>query len=107
MDDIIGGKLSSFKNANVGGIVILARCEFHFIKEHETLVQHPSNNISIDCVVFTRVGLDIRPFSIFGRIPDIETIWIPDIRMIFNAGYSVICRISNVGQIYGTGYPAI
>ena len=28
-----------------GGIVILARC--HFIKEHEYLVYHPSNSISI------------------------------------------------------------
>ena len=30
-----------------GGIVILASCEFHFISEHENLLQHPSNNISI------------------------------------------------------------
>ena len=31
--------------------------------------------------------------------PDIETIRIPDIRIIFNVGYPVICRISNVGII--------
>ena len=30
-----------------GGIVILARCEYHFIRVHENLEQHPSNNISI------------------------------------------------------------
>ena len=28
---------------------------------------------------------DIRPFLISGRIPDIETIRIPDIRLIYNA----------------------
>ena len=33
---------------------------------------------------------DIRPFSISGRIPDIETIRIPDIWLIFNAVYPVI-----------------
>ena len=27
--------------------VILASCEHHFIRVHEKLVQHPSNNISI------------------------------------------------------------
>ena len=30
----------------MGCIVILARYEFHFIGEHENLVQDPSNNIS-------------------------------------------------------------
>ena len=29
------------------GIVILASCEYHFIRVYENLVQHPSNNISI------------------------------------------------------------
>ena len=28
-----------------GGIVSLSRCEHHFIRLHENLVQHPSNNI--------------------------------------------------------------
>ena len=28
-------------------IVILASCKHHFIRVHENLVQHPSNNISI------------------------------------------------------------
>ena len=28
------------------GIVILASCDYHFIRVHENLVQHPSNNIS-------------------------------------------------------------
>ena len=31
----------------MGGIVILAFCEYHFIREHGNLVQHQSNNISI------------------------------------------------------------
>ena len=30
-----------------GGIVILARCEFYFIKEHKNMMQHPSNNTFI------------------------------------------------------------
>ena len=29
----------------MGGNVFLASCEFHFIKVHENLVQHPSFNI--------------------------------------------------------------
>ena len=29
------------------GTVILARCECHFIREHENLVLHPCNDISI------------------------------------------------------------
>ena len=29
------------------GIVILASCEYYFIRIHENLVQHPRNNISI------------------------------------------------------------
>ena len=33
--------------AVVGGIAILARYVFHFIIEHENMVQDPSNNISI------------------------------------------------------------
>ena len=28
--------------------VILTSCKYHFIKVHENLVQHPSNNISIN-----------------------------------------------------------
>ena len=31
----------------ISGIFILACCEHHFIRLHENLVQHPSNNISI------------------------------------------------------------
>ena len=31
----------------LGGIVILASCEHQFIRVHENLVQHPSNNILI------------------------------------------------------------
>ena len=30
-----------------GGIVILASSEHHFIREHENLFSHPSNNVSI------------------------------------------------------------
>ena len=29
------------------GIVILSSCEYYFIRVHENLVQHPSDNISI------------------------------------------------------------
>ena len=32
----------------MGGIIILASCEYQFNKVHENLVQHPSNNISIN-----------------------------------------------------------
>ena len=45
------------------------------------------------------VGPDIRPFSIFGRIPDIEAIRITDIRLISKAGYPVVRLIA--------GYPAL
>ena len=31
----------------VGGMVILASYEFHFIRIHENMMQHPSNNISV------------------------------------------------------------
>ena len=30
-----------------GGIIFLASCEHHFVRLHENLLQHPSNNISI------------------------------------------------------------
>ena len=30
----------------------LASCTHHFIREHENSIQHPSNNISIDTLVF-------------------------------------------------------
>ena len=40
--------------------------------------------------VLSRVGPDIQTISISGRIPDIETIQILDIRLILNAGYQVI-----------------
>ena len=41
-------------------------------------------------IIPTRVGPDIRLFSIPGRIPDIETIQIPDIRL--SAGYPAFAR---------------
>ena len=41
------------------------------------------------------VWLDIWIFSMSNRIPDIKTIRIPDIRLIFNARYLVICRASD------------
>ena len=37
----------------MGGIVILARCEFNFIIVHENLEKHPSNNISINVFSLT------------------------------------------------------
>ena len=39
---------------NEGDIFILASCEHHFIRVHEKLVQHPSNNISIPFTVHYR-----------------------------------------------------
>ena len=30
-----------------GGIIVLARCKFHFIRVHENLLQHPIDNKSI------------------------------------------------------------
>ena len=41
-------------------------------------------------LIIIRVGPDIRQFPISGQIPDIETIRIPDIRLIYNAKYPVI-----------------
>ena len=35
------------KRGGYWGIVILSSCEYHFIRVHENLVQHPSNNMSI------------------------------------------------------------
>ena len=38
----------------MGGIVILACCEYYFIRVHDNLVQHPSKNtscINIDLVI--------------------------------------------------------
>ena len=53
-------------------------------------------------VIKSRVGLDIRP--------DIETIRIPDIRLIYNAGYPVgflvFCRISVNFKYPDIRYPA-
>ena len=34
-------------NGLIWGIVILASCEYHFIRAHANLVQYPSNYISI------------------------------------------------------------
>ena len=65
--------------------------------------------LKLRCFIF-RVGPNIWfgwvGFSVIFNIrPDIETIRIPDIRLIYNvgnpAGYPVICRISTVGQISG------
>ena len=48
------------------------------------LYQRANNNKHI------RVGPDIRPFSISSQKQSIETIRIPDIRLIYNAGYPAI-----------------
>ncbi len=61
VDILTGENLSIFKVANMDllywsvrsskgfdvGIVFLASCEYHFIRVHENMIQHPSNNISI------------------------------------------------------------
>ena len=41
------------------GIVILASCEYHFLRVHENLVQHQSNKISIN---------NIDKLSILGKV---------------------------------------
>ena len=43
-----------------GWIVILANCEYYFIREHENLVQYPTNNISIYIYVYQRVAIDLK-----------------------------------------------
>ena len=37
-------------NGAEGGIIILSSCEHPFIRVHEVLMQHPSDNISIDSI---------------------------------------------------------
>ena len=44
MDLIYWLVLSSSKMRREGGIVILASCEYNFIRVHKNLVHHPSNN---------------------------------------------------------------
>ena len=51
----------------------------------ETLNTEIQNLTKVLGQINSRVGPDIRPFKIYHRIPDIETIWIPDIRLISNA----------------------
>ena len=52
MDSFIGwGKWGGWE-----GIVILASCEYHCIRVHENLVQHPSNNIAIICIQVQKHG---------------------------------------------------
>ena len=42
------------------GIVILASCGYYFIRVHEILVQHPSNNISINSFAIVQFFLKYR-----------------------------------------------
>ena len=52
----------------MGGIVILDSCGYHFIRVHENLVQHPSNNISITrASIYDMTGMDILQFYLGGR----------------------------------------
>ena len=46
----------------MGDIVILASCEYHFIRVHENMVQHPSNNISI---ILHQIMLNIANLFLF------------------------------------------
>ena len=43
----VGGEGIGYRGRGIGGIIILASCEHHFIREHENLGQYPRNNISI------------------------------------------------------------
>ena len=45
----VGGDWKGYVGLMVG-IVILASCEYHFLREQENVVQHPSNNISISLI---------------------------------------------------------
>ena len=67
-----------------------------------------------DYIIVTRVGPDIRPFSISDRIlklsgfrkPDIETIRIPDIEIIRLSGVGQISsRIPDIWLYKSAGYP--
>ena len=65
-----------------------------------------SATLKLRCFIFLSwEGYLVWLGRIFNIRPDIETIRIPDIRLIYNvgnpAGYPVICRISTVGQISG------
>ena len=46
-NSFIGQFVHPIEGFGRGGIVNLALCKFHFIVEHENLMQDPSNNISI------------------------------------------------------------
>ena len=81
---------------------------------HQTLGTSVINSqmMSHPFLTLDRVGPDIRIFSMSNRILDIKTIRTPDIRLIFNARYLIICRVSDTknqpdiqylvpGRIYG------
>ena len=42
------------------GIVILARCKFHSIREHENLVWDPRNNMSISYTLHLQIYLKLH-----------------------------------------------
>ena len=44
---MIGQFVNPVEGERILSIVILASMEYHFIRVHENLMQHPSNNISI------------------------------------------------------------
>ena len=50
-----------------GGIVILATFEFNFIREHKILVQHPSNDILINAIVFATNKKRVNPSIILEK----------------------------------------
>ena len=52
-----------------GGIIILASWEYHFIRVHEKLVQHPINYIS-------NVGQTIKITGIIGKISVINVLYL-------------------------------
>ena len=58
----------------VGGIVILASCEYHFIRVHKNLVQHPCNNILILVMHTFLLSLDKSQVDIWSRAFDRVTV---------------------------------
>ena len=41
----VGGKGDGVKDGMGCIVIVIASCQYHFIRMHENLVQHPSNNI--------------------------------------------------------------
>ena len=56
------------------GVVILTRCDFHFIRDDEYLWQDPSNNISILAYKFSKSCIFSRRNDASSRLDDTSEI---------------------------------